>query len=327
MAATLSIAPMSAAPVRMSTAGVAPRDRLPLWRDWMRRLFDGLDSDAYGDTAFDGETATLQAGDVVLTRLAASRHRVQRVTAASADRSRAYLKIVAPWRGSAGVVQHGREAWVRPGQWSVYDTTLRYRVENPEQVEHLIVMVPRERVLHGLPGLVGQLARPLGGQGGIARVALATLRSAFEELPHTAPAQAARLGEQLAELVRLSLLEDAGVATDAGRHAALRERIRRHVAEHFADPDLDVAAIARALGCSPRALYRAFDGEGEGIAALVAEHRLIAARDALAADPQRRRTITDIALDAGFSNMAHFSRAFRARFGLTPSDWRVRAAG
>ncbi len=44
------------------------------------------------------------------------------------------------------------------------------------------------------------------------------------------------------------------------------------------------------------------------------------------ADPrQATRAITDIALDRGFTSLAHFSRVFRAATGCTPSDYRRRA--
>jgi AraC-like DNA-binding protein len=37
------------------------------------------------------------------------------------------------------------------------------------------------------------------------------------------------------------------------------------------------------------------------------------------------RTISDIAFEAGFSDLSHFNRSFRRRFGESPSDVRVAA--
>jgi AraC-like DNA-binding protein len=46
---------------------------------------------------------------------------------------------------------------------------------------------------------------------------------------------------------------------------------------------------------------------------------------ALLRDPRwRERRIADVAAEAGFTDLSHFSRAFRRRYGATPSD--VRAA-
>ena len=84
---------------------------------------------------------------IVLTRLEANRHRVIKSPRMAQAADRAYLKIVAPWQGSAGVQQMGRQAWVRPGGWAIYDTSGDYEVANPERVEHLIVMLPKEQLI------------------------------------------------------------------------------------------------------------------------------------------------------------------------------------
>ena len=92
----------------LSTDAVAIGDRIPQWREWISRHFGGLESDLYGDTQFDGSMAASKAGEVVLTRLEANRHRVQRTSQMARRDESAYLKIVAPWRGRATVQQHGR---------------------------------------------------------------------------------------------------------------------------------------------------------------------------------------------------------------------------
>jgi AraC family transcriptional regulator, positive regulator of tynA and feaB len=37
------------------------------------------------------------------------------------------------------------------------------------------------------------------------------------------------------------------------------------------------------------------------------------------------RTITEIAFQAGFSNVTYFGQAFKARYGMTPRDYRARS--
>lgn len=98
----------------LSTDAVPPGERAALWRDWMAKLFFGLESDLYGDTRFDGHVQTAHAGDVVMTRLEANRHRVIRRPQLARASDASYLKIVAPWHGCAAVEQHGRQAWASP---------------------------------------------------------------------------------------------------------------------------------------------------------------------------------------------------------------------
>lgn len=256
-----------AAPMQLDTSAVAPGERVGFWADCIARLFQGLKSDVYGDSEFSGRTSTLKAGDVVLTHLEAGRHRVMRSSAIARATEMPYLKIVAPFVGCAGVVQNGRETWVTPGQWIVYDTTDSYAVANPEQVEHLIVMLPKQAFTErGLSAgaLDALMARRLGGSGGVSRLALETMRSAYRELP-SMPAGAARgVGDAITQLVHLSLLELAGNATAQTQREALRERIKQHVMQHLADPALSVDSIARAERQPAPALQRLHRRAGRG---------------------------------------------------------------
>ena len=95
------------------------------------------------------------------------------------------------------------------------------------------------------------------------------------------------------------------------------------IAQRFQDPELRVAAVAQRQGISPRYLQRLLESSGISFAARVNELRLQRALTLLR-EPGTRR-VCDIALDAGFSDISHFNRVFRARFGDTPSGVRAQA--
>jgi len=306
----------------MSTDEVPPRDRAPIWREWVWRHFGGLDSDLYGDSEFDGHIAASRAGDVILTRLEANRHRVLRTQQMARTSEAAYLKIVAPWQGFAEVVQRGRQAAVRTGGWTLYDTTTDYTVANPERSDHLIVMLPKEQLAApGLP-LDDLVARPVGGGSGISRVALETMRNTYQELPCMSEAAARGAGELIIQLVRLSLMELAGQNTPRTQREALKDRIRGHVAQHLHDPGLSIDGIAQALRCSKRHLHNAFSGDDDTLTGYILQQRLAACIRDLQDPANATRAVTDIALSSGFSNLSHFSRVFRAHTGGSPSEFR-----
>ncbi len=305
----------------LSTDAVAPRDRAPQWCEWIASHFGGLRSDLYGDVDFDGHIASSQAGDVILTRLEANRHRVVRTASMVRHSDVPYLKIVAPWQGSAMVQQQGREACASDGAWVIYDTTGTYEIGNPERADHLVVMIPKDGVAERGQRFDGVMARRLGASG-ISRVALETMRNTYLELPHMSEAAAQGAGELIKQLVRLSLMELAGQETGLTQREALRDRILAYVRQHLRDPDLSVDTIARALNCSRRHLYNAFAGEGESIAAHVQRLRLEACVRELQQGGANARPITDIALSWGFGNPSHFSRVFRDHTGMTPSAFR-----
>lgn len=310
----------------LCTDDVAPRERAPAWREWVFQHFGGLESDLYGDTSFDGRLAASHAGDVILTKLEAGRHRVLRSPHLARTSEAGYLKIVAPWQGSASVEQAGRRAAATSGGWVIYDTTGSYAIANPERVEHLIVMLPKDQMAERGVRLSDLMARHVGGASGISRVALETMRSTYQELPAMSPQAARGAGELIMQLVRLSLLELAGEQTAVTQREALKDRIRDHVARHLRDPRLSIDGIAQALNCSKRHLFNAFAGDEDTLAGTILRQRLAACARELRDPAQGNRSITDIALSWGFSNLSHFSRVFREYAGMSASEFRIRAS-
>jgi AraC-like DNA-binding protein len=105
---------------------------------------------------------------------------------------------------------------------------------------------------------------------------------------------------------------------NAGLFAAAQMLVRRQLTSHHLTPEL----IARQLHCSRAHLYRVFAAQGETVAKYVRELRLQHARELLARDNVRKEQIGDIAYRCGFEDPVHFTRLFRRRFGLTPSELR-----
>jgi AraC-like DNA-binding protein len=306
----------------LSTDDVTPRERAPAWREWVFRHFGGLESDLYGDRDFEGHLTASCAGDVILTKLEATRHRVMRTPGMARTSEIGYLKIVAPWHGVASVEQDGRRASASEGGWVIYDTTASYDIANPQRCEHLIVMLPKDQMAERGVRLGELMARRVGGASGISRVALETMRSTYQELPHMSADAARGAGELIMQLVRLSLLELGGQDTAVSQREALRDRIRSHVARHLGDPQLSIDGIARALNCSKRHLYNAFGGDGETLAGYILRQRLEGCIRELDSSAAAGRPITSIAMAWGFSNLSHFSRVFREHCGMSASEYR-----
>ena len=306
----------------LSTDGMPQQDTASAWCDWMAQLFNGLQTDLYGDTRFEGHLCVASAGEVVLTRLDADRHRVVRGSHRLRDSEEAYLKIVAPWSGTAQVHQNGQQACASNGSWVIYDTSQPYEVANPQHTEHLILMLPRRSIEQRGLRLEGLMGRNIGGSSGIARIALETMRSTYQELGTMSPPLAQRAGELLVDMVHLSLQELVGKGTARTQRQALHDRICAYVATHLRDPGLSVEAIATALNCSKRHIHNGFTGQDMSLGAFIQHSRLQLVMRELRQPELAQHTITDIAMACGFSSSAHFSRAFKAYTGMSPSEYR-----
>jgi AraC-like DNA-binding protein len=100
-------------------------------------------------------------------------------------------------------------------------------------------------------------------------------------------------------------------------------RVVAYITEHLHDPRLNVATLARVFGVSRRNVYNIFLPSRVTPHAWIQNARLdraCALLEASGAGP-----VGAIARQCGFSDPAHFSRAFRARHRVAPTAWRHRA--
>ena len=105
----------------------------------------------------------------------------------------------------------------------------------------------------------------------------------------------------------------------------LMRRARNLALANLANPDLSPAALAVGIGVSRRHLYRAFAEHGQTPANWIWALRTENAHQRLISPEQRRKSLTELAFEVGFNDMAHFSRAYRARFGCSPREARMAA--
>lgn len=307
----------------LSTDLVPPAERAGYWSDILWHAFGRLRSDTLGDEGFSGHIRQRTTGDVSVARLDANAHRVVRTAANRDSGDPGALKLVVQRRGHSLFEQDGRRAYLDPGTWSLYDTTRSYSVSSPDAVKLDVLLLPRHALLGGHPELEDLLVRRLPACVGLSRVACETIRQASEAPEGPLPGET---GERIVRLVRLALLEQARLERPLAARAILRERIVEFVERHLPEPGLDADAIAAALRCSKRSLHKAFEGERCTLSQHIWEQRLDAARRDLEACVPGR-SITEVAFAWGFSSAAHFSRAFRARFGASPREWRLLGRG
>ena len=96
--------------------------------------------------------------------------------------------------------------------------------------------------------------------------------------------------------------------------------IMRYMESQLADPTMTGATVAHHFGISVRHLERIFARQHATVAGWRRQRRLEQCRAELS-NPSRRKTITEIAMDWGFSDAAHFSRLFKATYGMSPRDF------
>ena len=166
------------------------------------------------------------------------------------------------------------------------------------------------------------LARPAGGYGSL----LADyVRMIARHRAEITAATAGHFERSFLELVAAS--SAAPGAREVARQTIddlILSRTTVAIDQWLAEPDLSPDVLSERLQIPRSSLYRLLETSG-GVSALVRERRLLRAHELLLAGVARG-SIQEVASATGFRSDSQFSRAYRRRFGETPSDTRSRMA-
>lgn len=110
------------------------------------------------------------------------------------------------------------------------------------------------------------------------------------------------------------------IAEGRGIRAARLRAIMADIAANVGDCDLTVAAVASRQRVTPRYVHKLFEGEGLTFSTFVLGRRLSRAHQMLSGPRFGDHSISWVAFDVGFGDLSYFNRAFRRRYGATPSE-------
>ncbi|MFJ1550154.1 helix-turn-helix domain-containing protein [Streptomyces sp. NPDC088246] len=234
-------------------------------------------------------------------------------------------------RGVMGVTQLRNDAFIGTGDMVFFDTSHPLEAEIRDEgamAEITVLRIPKS----ALPLPVAQadrlLARrlaPDGVSGSLLQQHLNTLTARASEL---GPAEAHRLGTITADLVAsfaADRLDRAELLPSETRTTMLRAQINAFINRHLGDPELRPTAIAAHHHISLRSLHALFQQEPSTAAATIRHRRLERCRADLANPRMRDQPIAALAARWGLLIPAEFSRAFRAAYGMSPSEYRAEA--
>jgi AraC-like DNA-binding protein len=114
----------------------------------------------------------------------------------------------------------------------------------------------------------------------------------------------------------------AGALTPSGMKL---RAIKRHIQDNLDDQDLSVARVASASRLSARQVQRLFESEDTTFSEYLLHKRLENVHSVLTDLRQAHRSISDIALAAGFGDVSYFNRTFRNHYGASPTAIRQSA--
>lgn len=225
--------------------------------------------------------------------------------------------------GQYKLEQGGREVFLKPGDMTIYDATEPHRITIPDQFAKVLISIPRQLLDERVSNVSRMTATRIPTNRGIGAVTSNMIHSTVEQLPSLSQSAFQSLSDPVLDGISMSLTEIAGRQVHLSRsQVGTLWRLKQFISYNLTNSELDAGSIAAAVGLSPRYMNKLFEQEQTSLMRFVTQQRLVRCRHYLASYLHAHLSITEIAMQAGFNNMAHFSRVFRQQYGMSPRAYR-----
>lgn len=316
-----------------STVGLDGGDQWDYWNEVTRTAFVAMlaagvpaPATAARTAGFDARAVARETGGLRLSTVSADPHEAARTPALvrRAEGEDFFLTLIC--EGSGTVRQDDRSGAMGPGDFTLVDSARPYVFRFEERFRSVVLQIPRGMLTSRCAAAERITAVPFWATGGPGAFVSPVLRALAEE--------GRALDEGLAHSVTANVLDllaavydahaDSADAAGSAVHRRDLRRAKEYLDERLHDPGLTLLAAGHALGFSLRYLHQLFQEAGTTPRTWLYDRRLDRARTMLLRPPgQDAPTIADIALRVGFKDPSHFSRAFKARYGTSPVNFRT----
>jgi AraC-like DNA-binding protein len=304
-----------------------PRVRRDYFRHVLAEAIAPFDPQFRCQDDFRGEIHSEPVGIAQVTRVSAPPMTAWRTPRLIRKSDPELFKIDVQLRGHTVYAQGEREAALRPGDLTLID--LSRPVQLTDHADHHEVLAVK--FAHAaLPLRHDELARltavPISGRDGLGAPISALARHVVRHLDDYAPTDGARLAAALMDLLIVALAErlDRGPSVPAAtRRRALLASAQAFIERRLGDPELTPGVIAAENHVSLRYLHKLFESQETTVAGWIRQRRLERCRRDLRDPALSHWPVSAIAARWGLVDAAHFSRMFRAAYGVPPAEYRL----
>ena len=286
---------------------------------------DARTPDALG---FAGRVTHRQFGPVHLAEVAAAPHVVRRTSRLVRRPDPDFYKLSLQLEGSSVLTQDGRDAVLRQGDLTLYDTTRPYGLRFDTPFRMIVVMFRRSLLRVPEASVRPVTAQRIGGDHGLGMLIGPFLSGLARQDERCAEKAGINLADAVLEMLAAALADELGTSgppLSGPRQAVLLSRIKSHIEERLADPDLNSMSIAAAHHISPRYLRKLFEAEGDSVGRWIRSRRLEQCRHDLTRPDLADDPVSTVAARWCLTDPAHFSRLFKATYGQSPREYRQAA--
>lgn len=306
---------------RFSTGAEPPQHRSSTWNSVVSEAYFPLELQFRDPVRFGGELTRTGLGHVSMSRLTSDPVHYERRRAHIRNAQEEEYLVTLPRASSVEFRQMGHDVRCGPGSFIIErgDEPYRFLYERPNDL--YVLKVNRRALAERVRQPDRFCARVIDATAGTAGLFATMVSHVQGQIDTLTPTARETIGRQILELLGLAL-NDASDASESGYssvRAAHMSRVEKFIRHNLKNPDLSPDLIAESCGISKRYLHDLFKDVNGTVSQQIRDQRLIAARDRLQAS--RDLPISEVAYRFNFADQAQFSRLFKAKFKITPSDF------
>jgi len=312
---------------RASTESIPLDQRLAFWEQYNATTLVGLRCSTYSEGGFTATQDNLSLEHFHLAHIVGNEHVVERDGSMIRAVPKASIFVSFVMGSGSFFFQNGHCQLLEPGELVVYRTDKPYLFGFSGPMRQFIFDIPQEvfasRCLSHFEN-----ALKVSAHTGVQRLLLRTLGErtrGFFAQPLSQDAEGYQ--DDTFELLGNIIAGQVGQRRINALSASYLLAAKLCISEQLADPTLNCERIALQTGVSTRHLARLFALEDTQPRRFILEKRLQQAHRLLSSEQVRGLDVCEVAYRHGFTSQAHFARAFKARYGQTPSEVRAAALG
>jgi AraC-like DNA-binding protein len=307
-----------------STTAVHPRDRLSYWIEVITKTYARHSFRTSAGASFKGGLEAGLLADLGVATIDCDPRELTRSASDIARDDREEFLVYLQTAGTTIWDQDGRQAVCTEGSFVLVDKRRPSLLIAPSRTRAVVLAIPRAALAARLGHAAELTARTMGPCKALTRLAagfLGMLPGCVDRLDGPAASQ---LAEHTLDLLALAFSHETqtGVVALSSSRATALVRLKAAIDARHTDSDLTPSTAAAAAGMSVRYANALLAEEGTSLERFILARRLERCRRALEDPSLEHRTIGEIAYGWGFSDLSHFGRRFKDRYGVPPSDYR-----
>ncbi len=291
------------------------------WADNLASAFVRLEPTLLSPQPFRGRIRQIASGDLKVSEVTASAHRVERLPTHIGQSSDDTCFLNLQLNGVGHTRQNSVDCVTRPMDLAVVRTNEPFSIDHEDNFSLISITVAREQLPKALlcRQMLSLSGSPMGRE--IWKLLLTSARLSLSA-DRAQGAIKSRLVSHLSDLVHLAVDLQSGQPAETVARSVRADMVLEFIDSNLDREGLGAAMIARSFGISTRYLHRIMEPTGASVSEHINSSRLAACAAALRmARPEK---ISTIAYAHGYRDLSHFNRRFKQTYGETPGQYRAR---